>query len=274
MWTSPTDIVTAESPRDLDRSGAGGFSLVEIMIGVVITGVLGATLIGVLLQQNAFYEENSQLVTAQRTLRGAADRMSADLRMVHEGDVQTAERDRLVVQRGVGHGVVCHTNSGTAYLYFHQVPSSAPDQVKYLEPRFTGSWQSGLSWPSQDGSRTCESHGSPTGGSNDRYRVASSWPSGSPEVGTVVYGTNTLTYEFDTQGDRIMLFRNGRALTGPFEQSQTYFQYFDDNDNPISPGGATDQIASVVIGATALGDESDARFEGDRQISLRVSFRN
>lgn len=261
------------------NTGRAGFSLVEMLIGIVITGIVGAAVVGVLLEQNAFYEENSRRVTAQKSLRAAADRMSTELRMVHRGDVQTAEADRIVVRFGVANGIVCHTTGGTAYLYFHRVPDSAPSTVRYLEPRFQGSWQTGLSWGdfSQDGSQTCASHGSPSGKSAPHYRAVSSWPGSTPDVGTIVYGTVTLTYEFDTRNGDLVLLRDGTQLARPFEQSPPYFRYFRENGSELSSpvtGSSLDQIASVQIEATAQGHDPNARFEGDRTISLSVPFRN
>lgn len=270
-----------EGAHRAPRNGAAGFSLVEMLIGIVITGIVGASIVSVLIDQNVFYQENSRLVSAQKSLRGAADRMSTELRMVHRGDVLTAEADRLVTRYGVANGVVCHVSGGSAYLYLHRLPNAQqqPQDVRYLEPRFQGSWQSGLSWSdlSQDGSETCAGHGAPSGQPAGHYREVSSWPGGSPEVGTVLYATVDLTYRFGTQGDRFVLFRDGRRLVGPFEESPPYFRYFREDGGELSSpvtGGSLGQIAYVRIEATAIGHDPNARYEGDRTIDLRVPFRN
>ena len=249
------------------ESGASGFSLVEMLIGIVITGVVGAAVVGVLIEQNTFYEENSRMVTAQKSLRSATDQMSTELRMVRRGDVQTADTDRLVVTFNVAHGVVCHESGGTSYLYFHNLPESTPPEVRYLEPRFNGSWQDLGSWPSQDGSQECASHGAPAGRPADHYRQVGA----NLEVGTIVTGTTTLTYEFEPRSGEIVLLRNGDRLTGPFEQDAPYFRYLDKDENTT---GNLDEIAYVEVRATALGHDPNARYEGSRSIDLRIPFRN
>lgn len=254
----------AESTVDRERSG---FSMVEMLIAVVITGVVGAALLGVLMEQNAFYEENSRRVMAQKSLRGAVDRMSRELRMVRRGDVQAAEADQLVVTFSVAHGVVCHESGGTSYLYFHDLPASSPEGTRYLEPRFNGPWQTGLSWPGQDGAQTCTAHGAPAGAAADRYRsVGTSLP-----VGTIVNGTETLTYEFASQNGGLALLRNGDRLAGPFEADPPFFRYLDEDGNST---GNLDEIASVQMRATAQGHDPNPRYEGDRTIELRIPFRN
>jgi len=257
------------------RSGESGFTLVEMMIGVVLTGIVGAALVGVLIEQSSFYQENSRLVSANKSLRGSADRMSTELRTVHQGDVQTADPTELTVRHGVMHGVVCHASGSNAYVYLHRVPDSQPATVRYMEPRFTGSWQTGLTWGDlqSDGSSTCASHGAPSGMSAGHYRKVTSWPVASPEVGSLVYGTQPLTYEFDDRDGEVFLLRDDVVIAGPFEQAQQYFRYYRQDGTEVT-GGSLDDIAYVRIDATALGHDPTGRFEGDRTLSLRVPFRN
>lgn len=250
-----------------DAAGASGFTLVEMLITVVITGIVGASVVGVLMEQDLFYQENSRLVMAQKSLRSATDEMSTELRMVRRGDVQTAESDRLVVTLSVAHGVVCHESSGTSYLYFHNLPESTPPGARYLEPRFDGNWQDLSSWPVQDGSRECADHGAPPAKENDRYRKVST----SLAVGTMVTGTTAVSYEFAPRNGEIALLRDGRYLTGPFEQDDPYFRYLDSDGNTTAN---LDEITYVEVQATALGHDPNARHDGSRSISLRIPFRN
>ncbi len=262
--TSDSHRQAADAHREVRASG---FTLVEMLIGIVITGVVGSALVGVLMEQNMFYEENSRTVMAQKSLRSATDRMSTELRTVRRGDVQTAQPDRLEVTFNVAHGVVCHQSGGTSYLYFHNLPESSPADVRYLEPRFDGSWQDLSSWPSQDGGQECASHGAPAGKPADHYRQVGA----NLEVGTIVTGTTPLTYAFEPRNGDIALVRNGRRLTGPFEQDQQYFRYLDGDGNTT---GTLDEITYVEVRATALGHDPNARHDGSRKISLRIPFRN
>lgn len=259
-------------PRSRPTSQAG-FSLVEMMISVVLTGLIGAAVVGVLVDQSGFYQENSRLVTATKSLRGTADQLSTELRMVRQGDVEAAEPRRLTVRYGVASGVVCHTASTTAYLYMHRVPDSEPDAVRYLEPRYGGSWQTGLLWSDlgTDGSQTCADHGAPAGMPGEHYQETSSLST--PEVGTMIYGTERLTYEFVDRDGRMVLERNGSLIAGPFERTEQYFRYFEQDGSEVT-GGSLDDIAYVRIDATALGHDPNPRYQGDRAISLRVPFRN
>lgn len=257
------------------RTAQGGFSLVEMLISVVLTGVLGAAIVGVLVDQSGFYERNSRMVTANKSLRGTADRMSTELRMVRQGDVVAAEPDSVTVRYGVGRGVVCHTTATEAYIYLHRIPEEQPNTVRYLEPRFQGSWQTGLAWTDlqTDGSQTCASHGAPSGMPAEHYQEVTSWPGSIPEVGTVVYGTDLLSYHFVDQGDRIVLMRNDRIIAAPFRQAESYFRYYEQDGTEVT-GSNLDDIAYVRIDATAEGHDPNQRYEGDRAIDLRVPFRN
>ena len=281
-----TEVPDTSGPRPQRVGGQmheAGFSLVEMMISVVLTGLIGAAIVGVFMDQSGFYQENSRLVTANRSLRGTASQLSTELRMVHQGDVLTAESDRLTVRYGVMHGTVCHSTSSTAYVYLHRVPESGPSTIRYMEPqndapRYDGTWQTGLTWSGlqPDGAQTCASHGSPAGKSSDRYREITSL-STPPRAGTLIYGTNPVTYEFDTRDGEIALVRNSRLLARPFEQSGQYLRYFEQDGTELSApvtGGDRDDIHYVRIDATAQGHDPNQRYEGDRAISLRIPFRN
>lgn len=279
MSTDMNDGRCTAPPRK-PPSGQAGFSLVEMLISVFLTGLVGAAVVGVFIDQNSFYQENTRVVTAHTSLRTTTDRISSSLRMVHQGDVLTAEADRLSVRHGVMHGVVCHVGATSVFIYLHRLPNTEPATVRYLEPRFEGDWQTGLAWGdlSQDSNETCADHGAPAGESAGHYRKVdlSLWPT-SPAVGSLVYGTDRVTYEFASRGGELYLIRNGRAVTGSFGQSDQFFHYLDRNGTELSApvtGSSLDDIASVRIDATALGNEPNQRFEGNQRISLRIPFRN
>lgn len=258
--------------------GRAGFSLVEMLVGVVITGLVGAAITGLFIEQTGFYGENSRRVMANKSLRATADRMSTELRMVRQGDVRTAEADRLEVRHGVMSGVVCHTVASTAYLYVHRLSGETdPALVRYLEPRFQGSWNTGLVWSSigEDNSHTCADHGAPAGKSDERYREVDATPT--PEAGSLVYGTIPLRYEFVSQDGRVALRRNFREVAAPFEASPPYFRYYREDGTELSApvtGANRDDIAYVRVDATAQGHDPNQRYQGDRMISLRIPFRN
>lgn len=273
-------LPSVPSRRAPSVRGTAGFSLVEMLIGIVVTGVVGAAVVGVVLEQSAFYQENSRLVTANSSLRSAADRMSSELRMVRRGDVLEAESDRLTVRFGTASGVVCEAGATAAYIYLHRVPGEDPETVRYLEPRFDGDWRTGLGWGDlqEDSSQECAGHGAPSGQPASHYRRVSSWPTGSPEVGSLIYGTERLVYEFELRGDRLVLARDGRQLAAPFRRGEgPYFRYFRSDGTELSSpvtGSSREEIAVVRVEATARGHDPNQRFEGDRTIDLRIPFRN
>lgn len=279
MSSTTTSSADSETAGHRRWAGGSGFTLVEMLIGIVVTGIVGAALMGVLRNQQVFYQENSRRVMAQKSLRQVADRMASELRMVRKGDVVTAESDRLVARHGEAHGTVCDTASGTVYLYFHRMPDISPETMRYLEPRYQGTWQSAPSWSDfkLDGTELCAVNGSPPGKPEDRYRKVGSWSTPLPGVGTQVYGTSRLNYEFVQSNGEVVLERNGGHWTGPFAASDVYFRYFQEDGSELSApvtGSSLDDIAWVRVDATAQGyDPSPAR-DADQRISLRVPFRN
>ena len=260
------------------RYAAPGFTLVEILIGIAISGVVGAALIGVLQDQKIFYEENSRIVTAQQSIRAAADRLSRELRMVRKGAVETAQADRLVVRYPVALGAVCSASPGQASVFMHRIPAAgtSPNTVRYLDPRYNGNWQTGSGWSFTSGSTTaesdCEGVGAPKDTASDHYqRIKGLSSSLTLDRGTMIRGTVPVEYEFADRGGEIVLLREGRRLAGPFQESQRYFRYSEQDGTTASN---TDDIAYVRVDAVALGHEPSARYDGARRIDIRVPFRN
>ena len=63
-------------------TGRRGFTLAELLVGMVVLGVIGAALTRLFLSQSRFYDQEAQLRRARLVSRMAINTMLSDVRMV------------------------------------------------------------------------------------------------------------------------------------------------------------------------------------------------
>jgi Tfp pilus assembly protein PilW len=95
--------------------GCEGFTLIEVIIGLVMSVLLGGALVSLLAGQSLFYAKSDQVITAERNIRAAAELLSAEIRMAAPEDLVAATPDSVSIRYDVLRGVVCD--------------STAPDEV-------------------------------------------------------------------------------------------------------------------------------------------------
>ena len=99
---------------------ADGFTLVEVLIVAVVTGLVGAAIVSLVLGQNRFYAKVDATVTAEQSLRAVGDLVGSELRMGRPGDILVATADSVSVRFDIYEAVVCDSVSSTAatlYVY-------------------------------------------------------------------------------------------------------------------------------------------------------------
>jgi prepilin-type N-terminal cleavage/methylation domain-containing protein len=98
-------------------SGRQGFSLVEALIALALSGVILALASTVFVAQSTFYRNVTERSKLQESVRAATELVAADVRALTEGSVITATADRLVARIPVVVGVACGSLGVDRYTY-------------------------------------------------------------------------------------------------------------------------------------------------------------
>lgn len=116
-----------------------GFTLIELMIGMVIFAVVGGLFTQLLLTQGRFFDKQGAGNSARNVSRASLNRIVSDLRMIEAtGGVLAASPTSLTLRVPFALGVVCGTDSSSTAISILPV-----DSVVYNAPGFFGyAWRS------------------------------------------------------------------------------------------------------------------------------------
>jgi hypothetical protein len=227
----------------------GGFTLVELMIGVVISAFVGLALVRLISSQSRFYERQTALRNARSVSRSALNLLQSELRMVEaEGGVVEASATRIVVRIPYAMGVVCGDNGGRTVVGLLPV-----DSLVYATAAFSGyAWRdsvgefhyvegvASINNGAPPGPCTSENITMPAG--SDLIALSPALP---PEAkpGSAVLLEQQIAYEFRTSTEvpgAIALWRTpvasgaGEELAAPFETTARFRFYRLDERTPTS----------------------------------------
>ena len=113
-----------------------GFTLIELMIGMIIVSIVGASLIRLLVDQTRFMERQEARRAARSVSRSSLNRVLSDLRMVEAvGGIEAAVvggRD-FTVRVPYAFGVICSASATAATATLMPV-----DSAMFITPGFSG----------------------------------------------------------------------------------------------------------------------------------------
>ncbi len=96
-----------------------GFTLVELLVGLVIVGIVGASMLRLFLSQNRFYDRQSQQRNARSVARASINYMLSEVRMLETGGgVAAADAHRVSLRVPYALGLVCWLAMGTGERVF------------------------------------------------------------------------------------------------------------------------------------------------------------
>jgi prepilin-type N-terminal cleavage/methylation domain-containing protein len=124
-----------------------GVTLVEMLVAMVITAIIGAALVKMVLSQARFMDQQEAWRGARSVSRGGINRLLSDLRMVEAtGGLQAAVAggQDFTVRVPYAFGIMCSTNGATTTLSILPV-----DSAMFAAPGF-----SGFAWRSATGAYT------------------------------------------------------------------------------------------------------------------------
>ncbi len=266
-----------------------GFTLVEVLVGLVVGGLVASALISILLGQTRFYERNESTVVAQQNLRAAADLMSAELRLASPLDIIEAELDSVSVRFATARAVVCEVDdiglTTTLFVFDNVTNANLPAGFRgtaYSGPyaatfayadNLTGTVVSSGAGPKG----VCMAAGAPGTGADADYIELGTFPfQVAAEVGGIVQEYRRLTYRFANSvfGNGVAIWRGSQELAGPFD-TDSEFNYWLRDGTKIKgkvPDPQLSDVNAIRIIATAV-DEND-HFDVERSLEFDIPLRN
>lgn len=217
-----------------------GFTLAELLVGMVILGIIGAALTRLFLSQSRFYDLQTQSRRARFVSRTAINAALSDLRMVEAtGGIVSASPSQVTARVPYGIGIVC-ANTGTQTT----LALWPLDSTVYATAGFSGyAWRDSLGNVTyvETGTSLVADNAAVCAGANVTVlpggrvvAVKPPLPAGLPAVtavGTPVFLIQHLTYEFKPSAalpGRTALWRTIVAtsqtdeLVAPFDTSAKF----------------------------------------------------
>ena len=116
------------------RAPRRGFTLMELMVALVMTGILGVTIVRLLVSTSRFYGQDAARRNARAVSRTALAMMESELRMVEVGnDIVSADSFNLTVKVPYALGVLCTLGGTTATVSLLPV-----DSLTFANAGFSG----------------------------------------------------------------------------------------------------------------------------------------
>ena len=112
---------------------ARGFSLVELLVGVVLACALGAAVMDFAIRQQRFFAASARAAVVHAAVRQAVDILSADLRPLtpRDGDLYAAAPDHVEFRLLLGASVICTIDAARDGLCFRR----SIQRVRSASPR-------------------------------------------------------------------------------------------------------------------------------------------
>lgn len=232
-----------------------GFSLPELLVGMVLLAIIATLFTRLLLSQARFFDVQSASNAARNVSRGPINRVVSDLRMIEaEGGVLAATPTAITVRVPYAIGVVCSTQGTPAATEVTLLPV---DSVMYNAPGFYGyAWrdnltghytyvETGAAWRDKQVVGACTAAGITNLANGPRISLSPGLPAAAT-LGTPVMLFRRVRYEFKTSllvPGTLGLWRTvidptgsetTEELAAPFAASASFAFYALGSDTPLA----------------------------------------
>ncbi|CAN5815695.1 hypothetical protein BH23GEM9_BH23GEM9_15260 [soil metagenome] len=258
-----------------------GFTLVEVMIALSLTAIIGAAVTGVFVTQSGYFDHQEKMSFARGVSRGATNIMVSELRMLERSNgLVSASNRHITVLAPYAMGVSCGPSGGK--LIVSQVPA---DTMMTGAAGFSGyAYRTGAGAYVYVSSTTAPTSGAGSVCTNVRVRslpadsggrVVALSPSSAAAPGAPVLLYQRLTYEFKNSVQvpgRIALWRRiedldsprDEELVAPFDTSAGFRFFVNDAPTPVSTVPGT---LSTVSGVQLILDGLNERPAADGSLT-------
>ncbi len=269
-----------------------GFTLVEALVAMVISGVVASALLSLMLGQSRFYEQTDDQLWAEQTNRATFDLVSSELRMASAEDLLAAESDSVAVRFDIMRAIVCDsTAADAAVLMVYDTVAAWGLDGGFVGTAYTDPYVEAFEYADgflpttvSTGSgpkATCVANGAPGTNPDNTYAELSGWSgdfaSGVPDLGSMVRFYSRLSYHFAPSTfftSRTALWRGAQELVGPFENDAVFRYVMDDGSVKNSVAAAKfDEVVAIRLIVTAVGDGAN-RYSVERDLQFDIPFRN
>ncbi len=277
--------------RQLVRN-EGGFTLVEALVALTISGILASSLISLLVGQSRFYDRTDDQLNAEQVVQATFDLVSAEVRMASAQDLLVAAADSVTFRFDVLRGLVCDSTAAdeaAVYVYdrttnagltgsFAGVAVSGPYEETF---EYADSWNPAPTATGSGPKATCTASGVPGTAPDSDYLRITGWTAALtgdvPERGALMRGYGSLTYKFAASTfftNNTALWRGTQELVGPFDNGAAFSYVMSDASVRASVAGSSlDSVVAVRMTATAVGEGSNPH-NISRPVTFDVPFRN
>lgn len=266
-----------------------GFTLVELMIVMVISALVGTAIVKLFVSQAQFFDRQAQARESRTVSRGALNVLMSDLRMVETtGGVVNADAATLVVRVPYAFGVVCATSMvATTISRLPLDESFYPAEVfagyAWLAPDGTYTYIGANALPAVGAAATCAGESITTLAGGAVLLLTPGTVGAVP--GSLAFMYQEVTYRFaasEVVPGRIALWRSvdggvDEELIAPFGDAAR-FRFFVNNqpDAQDAAPGAGDELRGVEL---VLPGASERRAVGtqayaESDLTTAVFFKN
>lgn len=269
-----------------------GFTLVEVLVALTISGIIATALVSLLTAQTRFYNRTDDQMWAEQTAQATFDLFSAEVRGAGAGDLMAAEADSVSLRYDVLRAVVCQSpSSNVATIYVYERTTNANLSGSFVGMAASGPYEATFTYadawnptPTASGNgpkAICVAAGAPATGASGDYLTINGWsssfPGGAPEMGSLVRGYGKVTYKLAASsffGSRTALWRGTQEIVGPFENDAAFAYVMDDGSEQSSvSSGSLDDVVAIHLTATTVGAGAN-RYNVSRPVDFEVPFRN
>jgi prepilin-type N-terminal cleavage/methylation domain-containing protein len=267
------------------RHRHGGFSLVEALIALALSGIILTLVSTVFFAQNRFYADASRRSDLQESVRSAGELIAGDVRGLTGGGIVVAESDRMVVRTPLALGIICGPASygRSAFFGFEGAPPPAESVQGWGVRAGTGSWSyAAATWDElvastggSDEQTTCGAAGADTSGPTGDF-VHLIPDAGAAGDVVMLFSEIALTFDdSELQGGRRALFRgvNGETLrefaTGFSSDSRFEYRLGGAWESQVTGASNLSQIDAVRVVVRAVSGAAGGPFGWSIDIPLR-----